>query len=758
MKKAKQLQQRQRQQNGLKLELSSFITSPLLEQLSSGDTPQTSVSAEEFDYVAHIRRMSRDVKSTLPRSQNQVQNQNQNQNRKRPASSLPFLLATTPAVGRSSNPLISTTGMAGASNLRHNAASTSSTSIHLNLSAALKDTAVPSNLYGQGNGFSFLLDPLAYEGPNQNFTSSGSNTAFSNGDALQACAESLSAPSVRANSMQYGGSATTHSNSGLKSQQSATNPDLYQQHYDSNLSNGQSLNGNSERPGHSGRSSSATNIHRFNNSRGHNLINTNTPGSTPYSQQNTPTVATGSTLMTANHPTVPTNYSGILPQPMVSLARGTPSLLYDPSYFPYPVGPSSILLGSLARQEHSLVNVADHFNLRLHTPYDYDDLASVVSTSNIAFPSEAFDNYGNSASVSMSLVDPGSASVQEVESSMYFESHGKLSQNGARGDGHGHLLRPQLHSLFTHGNSIGTSWADSFFDGTPPPGSVPTTVSAATPVNAKMSVLPKKKTKKIKTRDSSKQTQLNNSSGVESSSNTATPNNASKGNGSAATLNSPVANLQCTNCHTKTTPLWRRNPQGEPLCNACGLFLKLHGTVRPLSLKTDVIKKRQRGQGSGNLSRKGSQVNVTNAANTRGSVTSGAGKNAAARDGDDFNPTPINKQSSKSNSSSSGRAKIVSKAGGKTSKPPSRSNTTFVSPIGHSETDQEQLAQMGKANPGHVPESSFNFTPLLIRDLPLDSIHEFGKDGDWHSIVQKDTYMDDGDEKLSQWDWLSMNL
>lgn len=52
--------------------------------------------------------------------------------------------------------------------------------------------------------------------------------------------------------------------------------------------------------------------------------------------------------------------------------------------------------------------------------------------------------------------------------------------------------------------------------------------------------------------------------------------------------------LECTNCHTKTTPLWRRNSEGEPLCNACGLFLKLHGEVRPLSLKTDVIKKRNR--------------------------------------------------------------------------------------------------------------------------------------------------------------------
>jgi GATA-binding protein, other eukaryote len=54
----------------------------------------------------------------------------------------------------------------------------------------------------------------------------------------------------------------------------------------------------------------------------------------------------------------------------------------------------------------------------------------------------------------------------------------------------------------------------------------------------------------------------------------------------------------CTNCFTQTTPLWRRNPEGHPLCNACGLFLKLHGVVRPLSLKTDIIKKRNRGSGS----------------------------------------------------------------------------------------------------------------------------------------------------------------
>ncbi|KAJ2690740.1 Sodium- and chloride-dependent GABA transporter 1 [Coemansia spiralis] len=53
----------------------------------------------------------------------------------------------------------------------------------------------------------------------------------------------------------------------------------------------------------------------------------------------------------------------------------------------------------------------------------------------------------------------------------------------------------------------------------------------------------------------------------------------------------------CSNCSTTTTPLWRRDPEGKPLCNACGLFFKLHGVTRPLRLKTNVIKKRNRTAG-----------------------------------------------------------------------------------------------------------------------------------------------------------------
>ncbi|KAH9905275.1 hypothetical protein F4778DRAFT_779622 [Xylariomycetidae sp. FL2044] len=88
----------------------------------------------------------------------------------------------------------------------------------------------------------------------------------------------------------------------------------------------------------------------------------------------------------------------------------------------------------------------------------------------------------------------------------------------------------------------------------------------------------------------------------------------SQGDGNAPTT--------CTNCFTQTTPLWRRNPEGQPLCNACGLFLKLHGVVRPLSLKTDVIKKRNRGSGS-SLPIGGTSTRSKKSANSASGTTSG---------------------------------------------------------------------------------------------------------------------------------------
>ncbi|CAH8665987.1 unnamed protein product [Schistosoma haematobium] len=50
----------------------------------------------------------------------------------------------------------------------------------------------------------------------------------------------------------------------------------------------------------------------------------------------------------------------------------------------------------------------------------------------------------------------------------------------------------------------------------------------------------------------------------------------------------------CTNCNTSATTLWRRNTEGEPVCNACGLYYKLHKINRPISMKKEGIQTRKR--------------------------------------------------------------------------------------------------------------------------------------------------------------------
>jgi hypothetical protein len=52
--------------------------------------------------------------------------------------------------------------------------------------------------------------------------------------------------------------------------------------------------------------------------------------------------------------------------------------------------------------------------------------------------------------------------------------------------------------------------------------------------------------------------------------------------------------LICANCGTNTTPLWRRDEAGNTICNACGLYFKLHNVHRPVTMKRSVIKRRKR--------------------------------------------------------------------------------------------------------------------------------------------------------------------
>ncbi|KAM7353702.1 GATA zinc finger-domain containing protein GATAd [Cochliomyia hominivorax] len=53
-------------------------------------------------------------------------------------------------------------------------------------------------------------------------------------------------------------------------------------------------------------------------------------------------------------------------------------------------------------------------------------------------------------------------------------------------------------------------------------------------------------------------------------------------------------NMSCSNCGTLTTTIWRRNMYGEIVCNACGLYFKLHGVNRPHSMRRDTIHTRRR--------------------------------------------------------------------------------------------------------------------------------------------------------------------
>ncbi|KAJ7483267.1 hypothetical protein FB451DRAFT_1028999 [Mycena latifolia] len=49
---------------------------------------------------------------------------------------------------------------------------------------------------------------------------------------------------------------------------------------------------------------------------------------------------------------------------------------------------------------------------------------------------------------------------------------------------------------------------------------------------------------------------------------------------------------ECSHCHTRQTSVWRRSKEGDQVCNACGVYERLRGKTRPLSLQRNKIKPR----------------------------------------------------------------------------------------------------------------------------------------------------------------------
>ncbi|CAK5278833.1 unnamed protein product [Mycena citricolor] len=57
---------------------------------------------------------------------------------------------------------------------------------------------------------------------------------------------------------------------------------------------------------------------------------------------------------------------------------------------------------------------------------------------------------------------------------------------------------------------------------------------------------------------------------------------------------SEYSGTMCTNCRTRKTSLWRKNIDGQVVCNACGVYERLKGRTRPTELRRDKIKPRTR--------------------------------------------------------------------------------------------------------------------------------------------------------------------
>lgn len=254
----------------------------------------------------------------------------------------------------------------------------------------------------------------------------------------------------------------------------------------------------------------------------------------------------------------------------------------------------------------------------------------------------------------------------------------------------------------------------------------------------------------------------------ESSLNSAAPSRpASPKNGESS-----AGPTTCTNCFTQTTPLWRRNPEGQPLCNACGLFLKLHGVVRPLSLKTDVIKKRNRSSANTlavgtSRSKKSSRKNSVQQAPTMAAApqssrppTSGASESPPAASS--ISGTTTRGPSSSGSATTTTSAAAVAAAGGKSgvvpiaAAPPKSSSSSSGIAQSRNNVQMAPKRQRRLEKAADEPIDDTNKTPPApssrSKIVPLaPAMPPAATNPANHSIAG-------GQGASQEWEWLTMSL
>ncbi|XP_050686376.1 uncharacterized protein LOC126980482 isoform X2 [Eriocheir sinensis] len=116
----------------------------------------------------------------------------------------------------------------------------------------------------------------------------------------------------------------------------------------------------------------------------------------------------------------------------------------------------------------------------------------------------------------------------------------------------------------------------------------------------------------------------------------------------------------CTNCLTSVTSLWRRNSQGDPVCNACGLYHKLHGVNRPIAMKKESIQTRKRKSKNRTDGKQSSSATSTSTSTSSSTTTSTSSSSSTSSANPIIPSLALSSTSSSTSSTSSSTSTITS--------------------------------------------------------------------------------------------------